>query len=200
MPIEYPSVLLSTMERKKWNVSKYLLGKKYKNEDIANISYQLINIQDISAEKYKNNLRRIIFVFQKIWHFQRYDKKIYLLIDELNRLGILECEKDDKIALQVIKILLAYILSAVPVGKRAEAKKLLIEYSNKKGGNMVESLLDVLKEDGVKEGIQRGMQRGIQKGREEGMQETALKMKQKGLTPEFIQEVTGLATEQIEKL
>ena len=114
------------------------------------------------------------------------------MIDELNRLGILDCEKNDKIALQVIKILLAYILSAVPVEKRAEAKKLLIEYSNKKGGNMVESLLDVLKEDGVKE--------GIKKGREEGMQETALKMKQEGASLEFIQRVTELTTEQIEKL
>ena len=89
---------------------------------------------------------------------------------------------------------------------------MLIEDSRKKGGNMIESILDVLKEDGLKEGLkkgreegretwmQRGMQRGMLKGREEGMQETALKMKQKGFAPETIQEVTGLATEQIEKL
>ena len=77
----------------------------------------MINIQNISAEEYQDNLRRIIFVFQKIWRYQRDDEGIYLLIDELNRLGILDCKKDDKIALQIIKILLAYILSVYPFRK-----------------------------------------------------------------------------------
>ena len=80
---------------------------------------------------------------------------------------------------------------------------------------MAESILEPLKEmvairerekgveegiqKGIQKGIQRGIQRGMLKGREEGMQETALKMKQKGATVEFIQKVTGLPTEKIAK-
>lgn len=69
---------------------------------------------------------------------------------------------------------------------------------------------------GMKEGLQQGMQQGLQKGMEEGLQkgmeegiqkgehqkqmEIARKMKEKGIDPATIHEITGLSVEEISGL
>ena len=111
---------------RKWNVSKYLLGREYKNKHIFNFSYQLINIQDISEEEYESNLKWIIFAFKNIWRIQRDDKDLYSIIKYF--LSILKYEKDDKFALQTIKALLLYLVNAFPATKRVEATKIITEY------------------------------------------------------------------------
>ena len=55
---------------RKWNVSEYWLGKEYKNKNIFNFSYQLINIQDISAENIKIILGRLFLFFRKFGIFK----------------------------------------------------------------------------------------------------------------------------------
>ncbi|WP_130606128.1 RpnC/YadD family protein [Cohnella abietis] len=68
------------------------------------------------------------------------------------------------------------------------------------------------KEEGIKEGLKEGLlkgkeegllkgkQEGIQEGIQESKQEIALKMLEKGLDPEIIEEITGLSSSQISKL
>ncbi|BBI34766.1 RpnC/YadD family protein [Cohnella abietis] len=55
-----------------------------------------------------------------------------------------------------------------------------------------------------KKGKEEGLQEGLLKGKEEGIQESkqeiALKMLEKGLNPEIIEELTGLSSSQISKL
>ena len=53
---------------------------------------------------------------------------------------------------------------------------------------------------GLEEGIQIGQKRGIQIGREEGMLDAARGMKTKGFPLEDIAQITGLSTEEIQKL
>ena len=53
---------------------------------------------------------------------------------------------------------------------------------------------------GLKKGIEQGMKQGIRQRREEGIKEIAKKMKEKGTDIKFIQEVTGLAEEEINAL
>ena len=57
---------------------------------------------------------------------------------------------------------------------------------------------------GLEEGIQIGLQEGIQIGQEKGTQTERLKnargMKTAGITPELIAQITGLSTEEIQKL
>ena len=55
-------------------------------------------------------------------------------------------------------------------------------------------------EKGMKKGMEKGMKEGMEKGIEEGVRKTAQKMKEKGMPYEIIAELTGLNTEDIEKL
>ena len=55
-------------------------------------------------------------------------------------------------------------------------------------------------EMGEKKGIQIGREEGIQIGREEGLLDAARGMKTAGITPELIAQITGLSTEEIQKL
>ena len=52
-------------------------------------------------------------------------------------------------------------------------------------------------EKGRAEGMEKGIAEGMEKGMEKGIAEVAKKMKQKGLTPELISEMTGLSTMEI---
>ena len=51
-----------------------------------------------------------------------------------------------------------------------------------------------------KEVYKEGKQEGLLEGKQEKNLEIAFKMKQKGLTTEFIQEITGLSKKEIEEL
>lgn len=55
-------------------------------------------------------------------------------------------------------------------------------------------------EKGLQQGIEKGLQQGIEKGIEKEKLDTALKMKQEGLTPDLIARITGLNPEQIQNL
>jgi len=59
-------------------------------------------------------------------------------------------------------------------------------------------------EDGLEEGREEGLEQGLEQGREEGREERdfaiARNLLAKGLTPEFVHEITGLSLEEIEKL
>jgi len=65
-----------------------------------------------------------------------------------------------------------------------------------------------LVQQGLQQGVQQGLQQGVFKGKREGLQEgiikgkieTALKLKQKGMSIVEIAEVTGLGIEEIQKL
>jgi len=64
------------------------------------------------------------------------------------------------------------------------------------------------REEGRKEGHEEGMESGIKKGREEGREEgieqekliIAKNLLEKGSSVEFVQEITGLSSEKIQKL
>ena len=60
------------------------------------------------------------------------------------------------------------------------------------------------REEGRKEGREEGMEKGIKKGREEGIEQEKLiiakNLLEKGSSAEFVQEITGLSSEKIQKL
>ena len=50
------------------------------------------------------------------------------------------------------------------------------------------------------EGMKKGMEKGIEKGMEKTNRYNAVKMKELGLTPDVISQVTGLSVEEIKQL
>ena len=188
----------------------------------ANVSYQLIDTNRMDANQLDttDDIKSMVYIFQNIRQFSNLEK-VRKLIQQLVKFSFFQYSKNKKNALRSKEILFYYIMSSIPVENRETVYNIFLKKSREEsGGNMVESLVDAFRDivakterkEGIQEGIQRGMQKGmlkgreegiqkgVLKGREEGMQETALKMKQEGATLEFIQKVTGLATEKIEKL
>ncbi|MBO5251240.1 MAG: hypothetical protein J6B31_04495, partial [Bacteroidaceae bacterium] len=55
-------------------------------------------------------------------------------------------------------------------------------------------------EKGLKEGLEKGLEKGLAEGERKSKAEIALNLKKAGMTPEFISQITGLSTEEIEKL
>ena len=53
---------------------------------------------------------------------------------------------------------------------------------------------------GLAEGRAEGREEGLAEGREEGLRHTALKMKQRGMDPELIAEITGFSRAQVDEL
>ena len=59
---------------------------------------------------------------------------------------------------------------------------------------------DIGHQEGKKEGREEGRKEGIEEGYNSGIKAVARKMKESGQTNEYIKEVTGLSTKEIEKL
>jgi len=60
------------------------------------------------------------------------------------------------------------------------------------------------REEGMESGIKKGREEGLQEGREEGIEQEKLiiakNLLEKGSSVEFVQEITGLSSEKIQKL
>ncbi|MDR1179825.1 MAG: hypothetical protein LBK44_04910, partial [Spirochaetales bacterium] len=97
----------------------------------------------------------------------------------------------------------------------AMAGKVLLEISRDEGDRArlmseykyeldTQSRIVDAKREGIREGVQKGIQKGKQKGKQEGRGEERLEVARKalsrGLSPEFIQEITGLDIETIKNL
>ena len=90
-----------------------------------------------------------------------------------------------------------------------KSKLMMMEYEKKEAylyGNqiMLEEERRLGKEEGIKQGKEEGIKEGIEQGIEQGTKEalilTARNMKNKNLDTAFISDITGLSTEEIDKL
>jgi predicted transposase/invertase (TIGR01784 family) len=59
---------------------------------------------------------------------------------------------------------------------------------------------EVVREEALEEGRERGREEGLTEGREDGLMTTARNALAEGLTPEFVQRITGLDMAVIEAL
>jgi len=68
------------------------------------------------------------------------------------------------------------------------------------GLEMLETLIDKVKEEGYDEGVEEGIQKGKFEGKLEGFEEVARKAYAKGQSVEFISEITGLPIEKLKQI
>ncbi len=64
----------------------------------------------------------------------------------------------------------------------------------------MKGVVDTARDEGLAKGREEGRLEGREEGRLEGLRLTAQKLKQEGLSIEMISKVTGLTTDEIEKL
>lgn len=60
----------------------------------------------------------------------------------------------------------------------------------------LETAIDEAREEGLVQGLEQGLEKGLEQGRKQLVRE----MVSRGMTPDFISEMTGLSLEEIETL
>ena len=104
-----------------------------------------------------------------------------------------------------IKLILHYTLPSIDKDDKIELEKMLINTLNQeKGEDLMTSLAQAWKEEGIEigilDGVRIGKQEGIKLGKTEGKAELIQMMLNTGNSVNDIAKVTGLSVDEIEKL
>jgi len=204
LPLIYPLVLYNgtasyNVPRNLWDLfCNKTLAKQFWTED-----YQLVNVHDIPDEELKKRVwSGILEFFLKHIHERQLLKRwqqIAAILPEITKVSI---------GHDYIKMILYYTLTGIDQNDKIELEKLLITTLNKeKGAELMTSLAQAWKEEGIEIGIQDGIKLGEARGEARG--EAKLKEEKNmivknllkaGLTNDLIAKSTGLTIEEIEKL
>jgi hypothetical protein len=85
--------------------------------------------------------------------------------------------------------------------KYCKENNILKEFLDKYGTEVLKMILeDITVEDEIEAAREEGMEIGVEKGLEIGIEKTARNALAEGLSVEFVQKITGLSREEIEKL
>jgi predicted transposase/invertase (TIGR01784 family) len=196
LPLVYPVVLYNgiaeyDVARNLWDLfSNNHLAKQFWLND-----YQLVNVHDISDEELKKRpWSGLLEFFLKYIHerdlFRRWQEIAYLL-PQLTKVTI---------GYDYIEILLYYTLDFIDQNDKMNLEEILITTLNKeKGQEIMSSLAQHWKEEGIEKGIKKGIE--IEKSRSEATIITIAKnLLKSGLSIDVIAESTGLSKSQIEDL
>ncbi len=157
---------------------------------------QLINVHDIPDEELKEKVwSGILLFFLKHIHERQLLKRwqeISYLLPKLSKITI---------GYDHIRNLLQYTLIFIEQNDKIELEKILKNSLTKeKGEELMPSIAQVWKEEGIEIGLQDGIKIGEAKGRAEAMKVIAKTMLLKHNTINEIIELTGLSKKQIERL
>lgn len=210
LPIIIPLVIYHG--KNSWNISNnlgemienyYTLPENLKRY-IPNYEYILYDISQYKDEDIKGNvyLRIVMSILRDIYSDNKKDIQynIYNAAKCLNNL------KDKETAMHYFETYVRYVLNASKVLGERDITQIIddIEYIYPEGSEVVMTIADILREEGMKKGmkkgIQKGMQKGIQKGKKDALVETAINLltKRFGEIPsDIIERINQLEVEDI---
>ncbi|WP_375333726.1 Rpn family recombination-promoting nuclease/putative transposase [Candidatus Tisiphia endosymbiont of Xenochironomus xenolabis] len=201
LPVIYPLIIYNG--KKKYNASLNIWNL-FSHPDLARGFWtndcQLINVHDIPDEELKKKIwSGILLFFLKHIHERQLLKRwqeISYLLPKLSKITI---------GHDHIRNLLSYTLTFIEQNDKIELEKILKNNLTKeKGEELMPSIAQVWKEEGIQIGLQDGIKIGEAKGRAEGRAEAmkviAKTMLLKHNTINEIIELTGLSKKQIERL
>ena len=193
LPLIYPLVIYNGT--KNYNVSRNLwelfddpsLAKKFWTED-----YKIVNVHDIPDEEFKSRIwSGLLEFFLKHRHEKKLLKRWQEIADILPELTKIS------IGYNYIEMILHYTLTSIDKDDKIELAKMLVDSLNQeKGEEMMTSLAQAWKEEGMEIGQALGEARGEARGK----MEVARNLINTGLTAEVIARATGLTIKQIKDL
>jgi predicted transposase/invertase (TIGR01784 family) len=212
LPVVIPIVIYHG--HKKWEVDKGFSSlfdaPGYLKEYIPGFNYRLYDISHVPDEEIKGAvlLRILLMTLKYIFTPElnyRLREEIFPLFLEL---------KDKKKGTEYLEVLLRYLTRSArdlpEKGLNESVSKLF-----KDGGDIMQTIAEKWKSEGIKIGEKRGEKRGEERGvkigeergveigvkigEEKGKVETARKLIQRGIDIEIIAEATGFSKEEIEK-
>ena len=205
LPVVIPIVIYHG--HKKWEIergfSSFFEAPGYLEEYIPDFNYRLYDISHVPDEEIKGAvLLRILLMTLK-----------YIFTPELNyrlREEILPLFlelKDKTKGTEYLEVLLRYLTRSargLPEKELNESVRKLFE----KGGDIMQTIAEEWKREGIKigeeigeeRGVKIGEKRGEERGKEYTAKETAIRMLKKGFDLNTIVEITGLEPSEIKKL
>ena len=209
LPLIYPLIIYNgtkdyNVPRNLWELfNNPMLAKKFWAED-----HKIVNVHDIPDKEFKTRIwAGILEFFLKHRHEKQLLKRWQEIADILPELTKISIGYD------YIKLILHYTLPSIDKDDKIELEKMLINTLNQeKGEDLMTSLAQAWKEEGIEigilDGVKIGKQEGIKLGKAEGIAEGETKGKAEliqmmlntGNSVNDIAKVTGLSVDEIQKL
>jgi predicted transposase/invertase (TIGR01784 family) len=201
LPLIYPLIIYNGTKsynapRNLWDLfNNEILAKKFWTED-----HKIVNVHDIPDEEFKTRIwSGILEFFLKHIHERQLLKRWQQIADILPELSKVSIGYD------YIEMILHYTLTSIDKNDKIELEKMLINTLNQeKGEDLMTSLAQAWKEEGIEigilDGVKIGKQEGIKLGKAEGKAELIQMMLNTGNSVDDIAKVTGLSVDEIQKL
>ena len=201
LPLIYPLIIYNGTKsynapRNLWDLfNNEILAKKFWTED-----HKIVNVHDIPDEEFKTRIwSGILEFFLKHIHERQLLKRWQQIADILPELTKVSIGYD------YIEMILHYTLTSIDKNDKIELEKMLINTLNQeKGEDLMTSLAQAWKEEGIEigilDGVKIGKQEGIKLGKAEGKAELIQMMLNTGNSVDDIAKVTGLSVDEIQKL
>jgi predicted transposase/invertase (TIGR01784 family) len=175
-----------------WELSNFPnLAKKYWSE-----GYKLVNVNDINVEELKKRpWSGILEYFLKNIRSKKILKNWEEISDILPKLA------EVKIGMDYISLFLYYTLTVLDKNDKMELEKFLINILNKqKGEELMGSLAQHWKDEGIEIGIQKGKAQGLAEGEVRGEAKLIRKMLKGGMNINLVSKHLGISVKEIEKM
>lgn len=201
LPLIYPLIIYNgtksyNVPRNLWSLcNNSILAKKFWTED-----YKLVNVHDIPDEEFKTRIwSGILEFFLKHIHERQLLKRWQQIADVLPELIKVSTGYD------YIEMILHYTLTSIEQSGKIELEKILVNTLNQdKGSELMTSLAQAWKEEGIEIGILDGIRIGKAEGKAEGKAQKAVEIAKKLLSQRIdvntISIATGLDVAEIAKL
>ena len=201
LPLIYPLIIYNGTKsynapRNLWDLfNNEILAKKFWTED-----YKIVNVHDIPDEEFKTRIwSGILEFFLKHIHERQLLKRWQQIADILPELTKVSIGYD------YIEMILHYTLTSIDKNDKIELERMLINTLNQgKGVELMTSLAQSWKEEGIEIGILDGIRIGKAEGKAEGETKKAIEIAKNLLSQKVdistISTATGLHTAEIEKL
>jgi len=167
LPVIVPLVLYHG--REKWSGSNdlyHLMGVTHKQllAYIPDFSFILIDLSKYSDDQIKGAiLSRAGLLLLKHVFTPGYEKKLPEILSLLRTL------LEKQTGLQYIETILRYILNTAEDMAVADLKNMVEKNLSADQGEMIMTLAEKIKEEGIRQGVEKGIQQGIQQGIRQGL-------------------------------
>jgi predicted transposase/invertase (TIGR01784 family) len=200
LPVIIPLVIYHG--KPKWSISKQFISLFEEPSDmedfIPDFKYNLYDISHMSDGEIRGTpLLKIFLTTFKYIYSPELKKKLM----DIFRL-FLELSDKTKVS-EYLEVLLRYLFNSPGEYSKEEIREQVTNILER-GGDVMQTIAQQLREEGRHEGIKIGEEKGIkigeEKGKEDNAKETAIRMLKKGFDINTIVEITGLESSVIEKL
>lgn len=167
---------------------------------VPNYNFLLYDVSRYSDEEIKGNaqLRILLTLFRDLKTTDSI-KQDLAISRSLYYLSELEMKQT---GLGYLETVMRYIFAVAQNLTKQDLTNIMkkIETTTPEGSDIVMTLAEILRQEGLEQGLKKGLEQGMEQGMEQAKIQTVQKLIQKGMDNLFIQEITQLPFEKIEQI